>query len=194
MEGGVTELGEAECKGLGKMNLLGKCQENGLPGKCQEALLWNIPRWQRDSAVGRVQAMFLRSVAVLSICSVASLSVTATLHLPAFWEHLLLQGKVCAGKPWKQHSVLLASAIVHRSCPRGPSAEWFTSVAQKPLLFRVLLLQIVFSSVGWEKKFSTSREAEWAAWSTRLKGTASEALEARGAWHNMNAICLNSAV
>lgn len=41
-----------------------------------------------------------------------------------------------------------ASAVVCRSCPRGPSAERFTSVAQKPLLFRVLLLQIVFSSVG----------------------------------------------
>lgn len=41
-----------------------------------------------------------------------------------------------------------ASAVVRRSCPRGPSAEWFTSVAQKPFFFRVLLLQIVFSSVG----------------------------------------------
>lgn len=135
-ERGVTELGEAECKGLGKMNQTS--QENASKLSCE------IPRWQRGSAVGHVQAVFLRSVAALW----PLYQQEPRCVFQPFEKHVLLQRKVCSGKPWKQHSVVLASAIVHRSCPRGPSAEWFTSVAQKTLLFRVLLLQIVFSSVG----------------------------------------------
>lgn len=142
----VTEGGR--CHWVGRGIVQGTRQnEPDLPENARK-LSCEIPRWQRGSAMGRVQAVFLKSIAVLSCCPVASLSATATLHLPALWEHVLLPGKVYTGKPWKQHSVLLASAIVRRSCPRGPSAEWFTSAAQNSLLFRVLLLQVVFSSAG----------------------------------------------
>lgn len=75
---------------------------------------WSCPvkyqKLQRDSAMDHVRAVFLKSIAYLLCCPIATLSVIATLCLPAFWEQVLLQVRVCVGKLWKWNCMLLVSA------------------------------------------------------------------------------------